>query len=227
MEDESDDDVEIVQVKKKLKRDDEEDYSHFVSVYDIDTGTEHLEEKQGKVENMTTSGAPDESYSTQCPICLQPVDNPTIPDSCIHQFCFICILQWSQLTRTQPTCPICKQPFSSLIHSMTSSKEFRVHYLEKYKQPTTTTTSTNSNINTTTNGTRTPNQPYRTRVDHTNVLQNDLYSDVLMLRRAVYTRKLKAIPQSHHTFPQRPQLTQQQVTPTLIHKLYLVLINST
>jgi hypothetical protein len=53
MQDDSDDDVEIItQAKKKFKKDKEdEDYSHFVAVYDIDNGTEHLEEKQGKPEN--------------------------------------------------------------------------------------------------------------------------------------------------------------------------------
>jgi E3 ubiquitin-protein ligase Topors len=160
----------------------------------------------------------------------------------------ICILQWSQLTRTNPTCPICKQPFTSLIHSMTSEKEFRVHYLERYSNRPNNTTTTSSTTHPT-NGTRNTSQPYKTKIDYTNALRNSMYSDILMLRRAVYpftivihvllniptifssvlqtitldyiryARKLKAIPQSYHTFSQRPQLTPQQVKPEMIHKI--------
>jgi len=46
-----------------------------------------------------------------------------------------------------------------------------------------------------------------------------MYSDILMLRRAVYARKLKAIPQSYHTFSQSPQLTPQLVKPAMIQKI--------
>lgn len=27
--------------------------------------------------------------NSPCPICLEPANNPTMPDSCIHQFCFV------------------------------------------------------------------------------------------------------------------------------------------
>jgi hypothetical protein len=69
MSDESDDDVvEVIQVKKKLKKETDDDYSHFVAVYDIDTGTEQLEEKQGRLEKPATLNVTESGDSSCIPI---------------------------------------------------------------------------------------------------------------------------------------------------------------
>lgn len=261
----SDDDVEITHVNKKpritipqhdeeedyeyhhsdnddCKEEEEEDYSHFVTVFDIENGVECIEEKQGKGKDVITVQQRDKTQQMdhaeengenatgateniqRCPICLEPIENATLPNFCIHQFCFICILQWSQLTPANPTCPICKQAFTSLVHSMQSSKEFKVHYLEPYIPKSGNTqnrhnTITRTNTSIASLGSRPPTQPFKTVIDHKNFLRNDLYSDVYMQRRAVYARGLKAIPQSYHTFPKTPRLAPASVNAHLIRKL--------
>eukprot|EP01129_Flabellula_baltica_P008591 TRINITY_DN3425_c0_g1_i1.p1 TRINITY_DN3425_c0_g1~~TRINITY_DN3425_c0_g1_i1.p1 ORF type:complete len:353 (-),score=76.70 TRINITY_DN3425_c0_g1_i1:6-914(-) len=57
----------------------------------------------------------DDVLSVDCPICLTHTDNATKLDLCFHTFCYYCILQWSKVTQE---CPLCKCPFSSLIHSI-------------------------------------------------------------------------------------------------------------
>lgn len=51
----------------------------------------------------------------QCPICLDTIDNASLLDVCFHKFCYECIVVWIQKT---PTCPLCKQPFDTIIHDI-------------------------------------------------------------------------------------------------------------
>jgi len=64
-----------------------------------------------------------------CAICLDPCDNPTKLDQCFHTYCFLCIMHWGSLIQT---CPMCKSPFSSLIHSYNEdTKTYEREYLDQ------------------------------------------------------------------------------------------------
>lgn len=52
-----------------------------------------------------------------CPICLGDLENATYVEVCQHRFCFVCICEWAKLTET---CPLCKQPFGRLLHTVTA-----------------------------------------------------------------------------------------------------------
>lgn len=47
------------------------------------------------------------SYSkTNCPICLDPHNSPTISTCCNNVFCGFCLLHWTEVSKS---CPVCKQ----------------------------------------------------------------------------------------------------------------------
>ncbi|XP_062127664.1 E3 ubiquitin-protein ligase Topors-like [Drosophila sulfurigaster albostrigata] len=48
-----------------------------------------------------------------CAICLSRCRRKCFTDSCMHQFCFKCLCEWSKI---KPECPLCKQPFKTIIH---------------------------------------------------------------------------------------------------------------
>jgi hypothetical protein len=52
-----------------------------------------------------------ETVRDECAICLGTVEKPGKIDSCIHEFCFDCILKWSNVTNK---CPICAKKFKSI-----------------------------------------------------------------------------------------------------------------
>lgn len=61
------------------------------------------------------------SPETSCVICLEEPSNKAIPDSCFHQFCYSCIVEWANVSAK---CPLCKQAFSSIKHSIKSSEHY-------------------------------------------------------------------------------------------------------
>jgi len=56
-----------------------------------------------------------------CPICLGRLENRSYTDTCFHKFCFVCLVEWSKV---KPVCPLCKQPFTSVIHNVQSYENF-------------------------------------------------------------------------------------------------------
>jgi len=48
----------------------------------------------------------------RCPICLNAFTDPRMLDVCFHTYCYLCIMQWTSVSRS---CPLCKEEFSSLI----------------------------------------------------------------------------------------------------------------
>ncbi|KZS05866.1 Uncharacterized protein APZ42_030856 [Daphnia magna] len=64
---------------------------------------------------------PVESRLDPCAICLGKCENQSFPKSCLHGFCFSCLLQWSKM---KPECPLCVKPFSSVIHNIKSNNEY-------------------------------------------------------------------------------------------------------
>lgn len=62
-----------------------------------------------------------------CSICLGSLINTSFTDSCLHQFCFTCLLQWSTI---RAECPLCKQCFKSIIHSVRSEEDYDQYHVE-------------------------------------------------------------------------------------------------
>lgn len=62
-----------------------------------------------------------------CSICLHSVVDRTVVPKCSHEFCFECLLVWTEQSRR---CPLCSQPIGEyLIHSIRSRYDYRKHFL--------------------------------------------------------------------------------------------------
>ncbi|KAJ8952867.1 hypothetical protein NQ314_007473 [Rhamnusium bicolor] len=75
------------------------------------------------VVNRPNSSSP----PPNCAICLGTCTNKCFSDSCMHQFCFKCLLEWSKI---KAECPLCKQPFRRIIHNVKSNEEYDEHVVE-------------------------------------------------------------------------------------------------
>lgn len=67
------------------------------------------------------------SPDSKCPICLDIFNNMSYLDLCLHKFCFRCIHEWS---KNKAECPLCKQPFNSIYHSIKSEQDFKKYDLQ-------------------------------------------------------------------------------------------------
>lgn len=67
------------------------------------------------------------SPDSKCPICLDTFNNISYLDLCLHKFCFRCIHEWS---KNKAECPLCKQPFNSIYHSIKSEQDFKKYDLQ-------------------------------------------------------------------------------------------------
>ncbi|XP_054278596.1 E3 ubiquitin-protein ligase Topors-like [Macrosteles quadrilineatus] len=77
--------------------------------------------------NDDASSSPGRSSpDANCPICLGKLENKSFTDSCLHQFCFKCLLEWSKV---KAECPLCKQSFKSIIHNVRSIEDYEQYYL--------------------------------------------------------------------------------------------------
>ncbi|AWO97323.1 putative E3 ubiquitin-protein ligase Topors-like [Scophthalmus maximus] len=70
----------------------------------------------------TLVAAEDASPDSKCPICLDRFNNLAYLDRCLHRFCFPCIQEWSH---NKAECPLCKQPFASILHSVRAEDDFK------------------------------------------------------------------------------------------------------
>ncbi|XP_035441592.1 E3 ubiquitin-protein ligase Topors isoform X1 [Spodoptera frugiperda] len=76
------------------------------------------------VKSDDSSPRPDSrsgSPPPNCAICLGTCKNKSFTDSCLHQFCFTCLLTWSKV---KAECPLCKQAFRSIIHNVRSNHQY-------------------------------------------------------------------------------------------------------
>ncbi|KAL6086991.1 hypothetical protein STEG23_011015 [Scotinomys teguina] len=75
----------------------------------------------------------DASPDSKCPICLDRFDNVSYLDRCLHKFCFRCVQEWS---KNKAECPLCKQPFDSIFHSVRAEDDFKEYVLRpSYNDP--------------------------------------------------------------------------------------------
>ncbi|XP_017077233.2 E3 ubiquitin-protein ligase Topors [Drosophila eugracilis] len=89
----------------------------------------------GPENNISASGEPGTSASAteennaaeraspppNCAICLSRCKKKCFTDSCMHQFCFKCLCEWSKI---KPECPLCKQPFKTIIHNVRTLDDY-------------------------------------------------------------------------------------------------------
>ncbi|PAA74320.1 hypothetical protein BOX15_Mlig008553g15 [Macrostomum lignano] len=61
------------------------------------------------------------SPADRCAICLSEPENISYAYSCLHRYCFACLLEWS---KRKPECPQCKRPFSSIIHNVRADDDY-------------------------------------------------------------------------------------------------------
>ncbi|XP_046356991.2 serine-rich adhesin for platelets-like [Haliotis rufescens] len=81
-------------------------------------------------KEMDKPDSPSRSTSSpdpNCAICLSKLENKSFTDSCFHMFCFVCLLEWSKI---KAECPLCKQPFKSIIHNVRSYDDYDQYHLE-------------------------------------------------------------------------------------------------
>ncbi|KAG5844947.1 hypothetical protein ANANG_G00133560 [Anguilla anguilla] len=69
-------------------------------------------------QSMSAEASPD----SKCPICLDRFNNMASLDRCLHKFCFRCIHEWS---KNKAECPLCKQPFNSIFHTIKAENDFK------------------------------------------------------------------------------------------------------
>ena len=87
---------------------------------------ENIEGDSSSQEVTSTTEASSSSIRSispdlNCPICLGRLENRSYTDTCFHKFCFVCLVEWSKV---KPVCPLCKQPFTSVIHNVQSYEKF-------------------------------------------------------------------------------------------------------
>uniref|UniRef100_UPI00358EF2E5 E3 ubiquitin-protein ligase Topors-like n=1 Tax=Myxine glutinosa TaxID=7769 RepID=UPI00358EF2E5 len=68
----------------------------------------------------------DASPDSECPICLNRIQNRALTNSCSHSFCFLCILEWA---KRKAECPLCQQTFDGIIHSVKSDTNYKEYEL--------------------------------------------------------------------------------------------------
>lgn len=80
-------------------------------------------DRRKATDTMSAEASPD----SKCPICLDVFNNISYLDLCLHKFCFRCIHEWS---KNKAECPLCKQPFHSIYHSIKSEQDFKKYNLK-------------------------------------------------------------------------------------------------
>ncbi|KAM5192150.1 E3 ubiquitin-protein ligase Topors [Mantella aurantiaca] len=82
--------------------------------------------KAGSRKSHNKGSPADVSPDSKCPICLDRFENISHLDRCLHRFCFKCIKEWA---KNKAECPLCKQPFHSIFHSVRAEDDFKEYVL--------------------------------------------------------------------------------------------------
>ncbi|KAL6068245.1 Tripartite motif-containing protein 3 [Balamuthia mandrillaris] len=93
--------------------------------------TENEKEKEKETDVLKITGTeepssrPEWTKLLECPICLSTCQDPAMLDVCYHTFCFLCILQWVELS---PKCPLCKRGFDTILHDLRQEEGAPMEY---------------------------------------------------------------------------------------------------
>lgn len=101
-----------------------------LEIKDSAAGAEEPIKSEAPVQNPDNSDRSDGAVSPppNCSICLGKLVNTSFTDSCLHQFCFTCLLQWSKI---KTECPLCKQTFKSIIHNVRSEEDYDQYHVPR------------------------------------------------------------------------------------------------
>ncbi|KAL3868065.1 hypothetical protein ACJMK2_040903 [Sinanodonta woodiana] len=99
-----------------------------------DAKEKSVEDDQGESTNARKESSPKSdrgSPEPTCAICLGKLENKSFTDSCFHMFCFVCLLEWSKV---KAECPLCKQPFKSIVHNVRSYEDYDQYHVPRPEQ---------------------------------------------------------------------------------------------
>lgn len=99
----------------------------FISSSSSDSESEGPTNPTTAGTSTVTEGERAASPPPNCAICLGRCKNKCFTDSCMHQFCFKCLCEWSKV---KPECPLCKQTFKSIIHNVKSIHQFEEYHVQ-------------------------------------------------------------------------------------------------
>lgn len=101
-----------------------------IEVKDSNVPVEESVKLESVVQNVNDSNSSNGAASPppNCSICLGKLINTSFTDSCLHQFCFTCLLQWSKI---KTECPLCKQTFKSIIHNVRSEEDYDQYHVPR------------------------------------------------------------------------------------------------
>lgn len=95
----------------------------LLDMLDSSSSAEELDNCSGDAGiDETESGR--SSPPPKCAICLGKCRQKCYTDSCRHQFCYRCLLEWSKI---KAECPLCKQVFRSIIYKQKSYGHYQEH----------------------------------------------------------------------------------------------------
>ncbi|KAK0430539.1 hypothetical protein EV421DRAFT_1912815 [Armillaria borealis] len=89
--------------------------------------------KRIKLESPSPPPEDTEEEEDNCSICLQALVDRTVIPTCSHEFCFDCLVVWTEQSRK---CPLCAQTIGEyLIHRIRSRYDYQKHYLAPLSKP--------------------------------------------------------------------------------------------
>lgn len=88
--------------------------STLLDMLDSSSSAEELDNYSGEVGGDGPMESGRSSPPPKCAICLGKCRQKCYTDSCRHQFCYRCLLEWSKI---KAECPLCKQVFRSIIYN--------------------------------------------------------------------------------------------------------------
>ena len=83
-------------------------------------------------EGTPKPSIPDEKGEPDCPVCLSRVENRAYTNTCLHEFCFPCIEEWS---RSHNRCPVCREVYQKILHNIRSKLDYDEQEVEVPPDP--------------------------------------------------------------------------------------------
>lgn len=98
--------------------------STLLDMLDSSSSAEELDNYSGEVGGDGPIESGRSSPPPKCAICLGKCRQKCYTDSCRHQFCYHCLLEWSKI---KAECPLCKQVFRSIIYNKKTYDRYQEH----------------------------------------------------------------------------------------------------
>lgn len=123
MEDSKDEDLQFEVTRNLLidveDEDKQDDFSEFIW-NEIESGVSSSMTEAHRSTLLRHSPEP------ECAICLETIEDKGVANSCFHSFCFLCLQKWSEI---KAECPLCKQPFKSILHNIRSIDDYDQYHI--------------------------------------------------------------------------------------------------